>query len=867
MKPSPKERIIRAFIRLFPSEMREAHGREMAQVLREQDRARQDGRVAAITFWAAALGDVLRVAARQHVEALVRDVRYALRGLRRTPGFAVVALVTIALGTGAASGMFAVVNSVLLRPLPYSNPERIALLWAVPPDGTRTWLSAPEIDDIAERSTSLDGVAGLTDLRFALTGGGPPEEVDVVGASANLFPLLGVRADVGRLFEEGDDLLTSARVVVLSHGLWVRRFGASPSVLGTSLLLDGRSYTIVGVLPNTFGIVPPSSVFPARVDAWVPLQSHLQTRARDIRYLHAVARLRTGVTIEAARDEMRAIGAALSKDFSAAYRGRTWSFDVVGMRDDVVHGVRPALLVLFGTVGLVLFIAAANVATLLLVRGEARRREMAIRIAVGATASRLIRQLLTEGLVLAFVGGVAGLALTLLVPALGRVPALATLPRFTDIAIDWRVAAFAAAVSLATAVLFTLAPAFQRWNRRETIASATPRRTVTLGRILVAAEIAVAAMVLVVALMLGRSFARILDVQPGFEPAGLITARVALPAKYANGADVTRFFQRATERLAEMPGVTRAAAISQLPLSGAVLGSAFTAGIDAGGEPIRIDVDLRGITPGYFDVMGIALLEGRGLTEADAEHTPYVAVVDETLARSLAPDGRVIGRRIRWIRQSDVEIEVVGIVRSVRHSGLDRDPRPTVYRPHAQYPRWTMYVLARVAGEPQSFAQTLTSAVRDVDSDQPLSDVATMDARVGRSVAQPGFGATAGFAFATLALLLSAVGVYGLVAFAVAQRRREVSIRMAIGASRSAISRMILIDGARLAGAGMVAGIAGAIALGRWTSSIVPGVVAMDAAITSAAAATVLVSALLACWVPAHRASRVDPSLALRTDT
>jgi putative ABC transport system permease protein len=853
-------------IRLFPADVRHAHGREMEQVLRDQHRDREPGVAAAVRFWLSALRDVLRIAPRQHAEAFGQDVRYACRGLRRAPGFAVVALTAIALGTGATSAVFAVVNSVLVRPLPYADADRIALIWAVTPAGTRTWLSPPEIDDIRERATMLDAVAGLTDLHFALTGSGTPEEVNVVGASANLFPMLGTRPEIGRLLDPSDDVPDAARVAVLSHGLWTRRFGASPAVLDTTITLDGRPYQVIGVLPREFGIVPPSSVFPARVDAWVPLQSHLPSRARDVRFLHALARLRADAAPDAAREQLAAIGPVVSRDFASAYRGQSWVFDLVPMQADVVRSVKPALLILLVTVGFVLLIAAANVATLLLVRGESRRREMAIRIAVGASASRLVRQLLTEGLVLALIGGSMGLAIAALAPPIARSQALASLPRFDDVRLDWRVVVFTCAVSCVTAVLFTLAPAWQRWSGTESLSRATPSRSVRLGRAMAAAEVAFAAMVLVVALMLGRNFARTLAVAPGFEPGQLISARIGLPATYGTGADVSRFFERAVDAMGSMPGVESAAAVSQLPLSGAFLGSTFTSGVDASGQPARIDADLRGVTSRYFETMGVQLIEGRSLTATDSASAPFVAVVDESMAKRLAPGGRAIGRRIRWIRQADKDIEIVGIVRAVRHSSLDHDPRPTVYRPHTQYPRWSMYVVARVAGDPASAARAVSSAVHAVDPTQPVSDVATVEALVRRSLAQPGFGAAGGFTLAALALSLAALGVYGLLAFVVSQRKREMGIRLAVGASRAQILTMILADGARLALLGVAAGLAGAIVLGRWVSSIVPAAGEMDWEIVAGAAAVVTASALLAGWLPARRASRAEPSIVLRSE-
>jgi putative ABC transport system permease protein len=534
--------------------------------------------------------------------------------------------------------------------------------------------------------------------------------------------------------------------------------------------------------------------------------------------------------------------------------------------------VRPAILVLLASVCLVLLIASANVATLLLVRAESRRREMAIRTALGASGARVVRQLLTEGLVLAMLGGAAGLALAAFVPRIGRLQALASLPRFSDITVDWRVAVFAGGISLVTAFLFTLAPALQRrehaiaGSRRGFSGATGSRGSIRVGRSLATVEVALASMVLIVALVLGRSFARILDVQPGFDTGGIVSARVALPPKYATASDINRFFDRAVERVGRIPGVEAAAAVTQLPLSGAVLGSTFTSRVDAAGEPVRVDADLRGVTPDYFDVMGIQLVDGRRLTAADTARTPRVAVVDEAMARRVAGDGRAVGRKIRWIRQVDADIEVIGVVRAVRHRSLDDDPRPTVYRPHTQYARSAMFVVARGSHDAVVSNAALTAAIQDVDSSQPVSDVATMDVLVKRSLARPGFGAAAGGALAALALSLAAVGTYGLFAFVVAQRTREVGVRMAIGATRREITWMILSGGARLAFAGVVLGLAGAVALGRWMSATIPGVAGLDASIVCAAAATVIGSALLACWLPARRASRVDPSLVLRRE-
>ena len=625
---------------------------------------------------------------RQHAEALARDLRYTARGLRRAPGFAAAAIATIALGTGATAAVFAVVSAVLLRPLPYPDASRLALVWATDAEGARTWLSAPEIDDLRRRATTIDQVAGLSDLRLGLTGTGAPEELQVVAASASLFGMLGATPAAGRLLSDDDDREHAPLSVVLGYGLWQRRFGGSPAVVGSRILLDGRAYTVAGVLGPLFSLLPPSSVFPARADAWVALQAHLPMTARDVRYLHAVARVRPGVTIGAARQELAAIGAALSRDYPSVYGGRSWGFEIVRMQDDLVRHIRPALLVLFATVVLVLLIACANVAALLLARGASRRREMAVRAALGASRSRILAQLLTEGAVLALVGGAAGLALAAAAPALSAAPALAALPRFSEVSIDWRVFAFALLMAVATSLVFALAPAVELSALSSRLGGARVTRATGAGRILAGVEIALASLVLVVALLLARSFARVLAADPGFDPAGVVSMRIALPPKYRGAEDVVRFYDTALDQARRIPGIDSVAAVTQLPLSGAMLGSSFT--VDAR----RADADLRGVTPDYFAVMRIPLVEGRGFTAADRADTPQVAVIDETLARRLWPRGAV-GQRMRWIRRPDADVEIVGVVRGVRHRGLDQPVEATVYRPHTQYARSTMVIVAR----------------------------------------------------------------------------------------------------------------------------------------------------------------------------
>ena len=857
-------------VRLLPVDVREAHGEELRQVLNSADDERKRGAIPALRFWIRALADIAKVAPRQHAEALLQDLRYTARCLRRSPVFALSAIATITLGIGATLTVFIVVNAVLIRPLPFDNPSRIALIWAVTPEGARTWLSAPEIEDLRGEPRNLEDVAGLTDLRLALTGSGTPQELDAAAASASFFRLLGIEPHLGRLFDATDDLSGAARVVVLSHGLWTRRFGGAPDVLGRAITLDGQAYTVVGVLPRSFDLVPPSSVFPQHADVWVALRPHLVSRARDVRYLHAVARIRNGVTFEAARDELAAIGSALSRNFASAYGGRSWTFEIVPMQDDVVRGVRPALLVLVGTVSMVLVIAAVNVAALLLARADGRRREMVVRAALGASRGRLMRQLLTEGLVIAGTGGVAGLALAFTTPALGQLPALSSLPRFSDLSIDWRVGVCTAGVVILTALLFAVAPALELSGRTSVRANeslrsgARSRAAARVSRWLAAAEVALTASVLVLALLFARHLTTLLDVDPGFTPSDVVTARMSLPPKYATGASITQFVDQVEQNLRGVAGVELVAAVTQLPLSGAMLGSSFIA--DQSPADARVDVDLRGITPSYFDVMRMPLQRGRRFAAADANDGPPVAIVDEIAARQLWPGTDPIGRRIRWIRQPDVAIEIVGVVGAVSHRGIDQPARATIYRPHTQYPRSTMYLAVRTRqGYPLSEA-TLAGAVTSIDRNQPITGVATMDALVRRSFAAPGFGAALGSALALLALTLTAVGVYGVYAFTVAQRQREVGVRLAIGGTPARIERLILKDALQVAVIGLSAGLPAAIVAARWVRGFVPGAAATDPSTLATAAILAIAVALAACWIPARRASRVDPTVVLRAE-
>ena len=865
-----RNRLARWLVRLLPVDMREAHGREIEQTLADGARERQAGSHGALAYWPRAALDVFRLAIPQHALALRQDVAYTLRTFARGPAFAAAAILTIALGTGAASAVFTIVNAVLIRPLPFANAEELALVWSVDRRGNRSWLSYPEVVDLSERSTNLAGVAGLTDLRLALSGAGDPEELSVVAASASTFDVLGVQPHIGRLLEQGDDRPESPRVVILSHGLWTRRFGGSASVLSSTITLDGRPYLVAGVLPSAFTMVAPSSVFPRTADAWVALEPHLASRARDVRYLHGVARIKTGVSTAAARDEISAIGESLQREHTAGATGSNRGLTLVRMDEDVVSSVRPALLALLGLVLLVLLIACVNVATLLLARSDARRREIAIRTALGASRGRLLRQLLTEGLVLSLCGTGAGLLITTLVPRIRHFPALSSLPRFADLSVDWRVAVFALGVCVLGAVLFALAPAVElsrhaTLRRAEALrATANLRRMTTVRRVLAGSQIALASAVLLVALMFVRLIVQLIDTHPGFESANVTTARVALPPAYARPGQAPLFFDRVIDRLANTPGVAAAAAITQLPLSGAVLGSSFD---PDGAEPTkRLDADLRGVTADYFRALQVPLRRGRAFSATDGPKSMPVAIVDEEFARRMWPGQDPIGRRMRWFRQPNVPIEIVGVVGSVRHAGIAQLPRPTVYRPHAQYVRLTMHLVVRNSGASAVRTTDIAAGVRAVDPTQPIAEVATMGSLRTRSLATPGFGAALGSVLALLAALLTAVGIFGLHAFSVQQRRREIAVRLAVGGTPAAVQRAVVVESVLVAAGGALVGLAAAFVVLGWARGVLDLGPSPDAPLIAATVGAMIAVALVGCWIPARRAARTDPAEALRAE-
>ena len=850
----------RWLLRLLPSAFRDEHGAEIVRVWRDQQR---DGER---HVWAAALIDTLTVAPREHASFWWRNLRYAARRAARTPMFTFAVILTLALGTGASGAVFSLINAVLLRPMPWRSPESVGLVWAVTPSGTRTWLSVPELEDLRRGSRA----AGLSDLRSVMIADGRARELQAVVVTHDLFTLLGVAPQLGRSFTPEDDRAGAKRVVMLSDAFWRTQFGGDPSAIGRSVTINDHLCTIVGILPATFAILPPSSVFPDQVDVWLPLEPQLPPRERSFRFLHVLLRVEAG-GYAAAAEALHRYAGHVATTFPAAYADGRWDFTITPFEADVLRAARRTLVPLAVLVVLVLAAACANVASLMLARGTARRGELAVRTALGAGPATLAGELFAESLLLAAAGSAAGLALAAAVPPLLREIDPAALPRLADARVDARVVLAMLTLVVATAVLFAAVPLLERLRLRSLTplfalrGSGRSRAAARFGTLLATTQIAFATTVVATAAVVINTFVEVNRAPLGFATDRLLTVR--LTRQPGPSAPTVQFFDRAVEALARLPGSAGAAAISQLPLSGAMLGSTFMP--ERALAERRLDADLRAVTSQYFEVAGVPLSAGRYFSSADVASSRPVAVVDDLFARALQPDGAVIGRRIRWIRQPDTEIEIVGVVSRVRHRSPEDAPRETVYRPHAQYPRASMYAAVRTTGDPMALASALGPAIASVDPYQPIADVATMERRVRRAMSRLRTALLLAAALAALTLTLSAVGVYGVLNFDVVERRREFGVRMALGAGPSRLRRLVVGRAMVITVAGVAVGGAGTALLlaafpfhqsgfhqsgqGGWTMAV-GGII------------LVAVTSIAAVWIPARRASAADPLAVLRSD-
>ena len=803
---------------------------------------------------------------------LLNDLRYAARMMGKNPGFTLIAVITLALGIGANTAIFTVVNAVLLRPLGFHDPSRLVIVAEKSPYPTIT-TSYENYVDWRAQSQSFESMEGTRGATIALTGAGDPERLNSRYATAGLFPLLGVDAVVGRTFRAEEDAAGGAPVVLLSYGLWQRRFGGAADAVGKSITLDSRPYTIVGVLPKGFELLQPADVF-------LPFTPWAKTLPDDRNWhpgIYAVARLKPGVTREQARTEMVGITKRLENQYPEYNTGI--SAEVVGLQDRLVQNVRPALLLLLGAVSFVLLIACVNVANLLLARAASRGREIAIRTSMGASRWRIVRGLLTESVLIAVTGGALGLLVAS--AALGPLLHMAegSVPQIFSVGLDRSVLLFTLVVSVLTGLVFGIVPALRtgKIDLRETLNEGSRGSTTGRGHhrilgALVATEIAVALLLLIGSGLLLRSFSRLQEVSPGFQPDHLLVADLPLSQNaYAKPELRYEFFDRLVERAKTLPGVKSAGAASFLPVSGG--GSLIQFNIE--GRPPKTPHDYvaagyRTVTPKYMETMGVPLLQGRNIAAGDVEKAPAVVVINASMARTYFPGKNPLGKRMQIGATPDKDVpymEIVGVVGDVLQ-GLDTDAKAEMYLPYRQadtvLPVFQLSVVLRTSGDPRLQTAALRSAVREIDPNQPVVKIRTMEENMATSVTEPRFRTWLIGIFAALALVLAAVGIYGVMSYSVNQRTNEMGIRVTLGAQPNDVFRIVVGEGLRLALIGVGVGLIGALAATRVLRTFLYGVSAIDPVTFAVTAALLTLVAVAACYFPARRATRVDPMVALR---
>jgi predicted permease len=821
------------------------------------------------------------------VETWWHDLRHGLRVLASQPAFSIVAITSLALGIGANTAIFSVTNALLLRPLPYEDADRIAILWQRSPGlgVQQDWFSTGQYLDIRTDNQVFTDVAATIGASFNLTGRGVPERIDGARVSSSLFSIFGAKAAAGRVFTVEEDTPGKPPVVILSNGFWKRRFGSDPSVVGKSLTLNGNTFTIVGVMASDF--VFNKEIMPAvngiqNVDLLLPLPLNETARAnRGGEDFNIFAKLKPGVTLQKAQADMNVLAARMKRDYPQNYPpngGLTVS--VVPLINQVVGDVRLALYVLLGAVGLVLLIACGNVANLLLSRAAVRQKEMAIRAAVGASRERIVRQLLTEAVLLSALGGVLGLALAVMaVKVLGQFGS-ARIPRLDEIGIDGRVLAFTFGISLITGIVFGLVPALRasRLDLNDVLreggrggvgSSAFGLGHHQLRKLLISAELALSLVLLIGAGLLIRSYQRITNANPGFDPANVLSVRVALPGfKYNTPDAIIAFYKRLEDRLAALPGVEHVGSNYLLPLSSVALGW----------EPITVDgyvpkaagedliIASSGyVSPDYFRAMGIPLLKGRYFDDRDVRGAPDVAIVDDKLAERFWPGQDPIGKRMRR-GDSGPWRTVVGVVADTKEYEVDGEPPITAFYPNRQLGVGTRYLVIKTRSDAVGISSAVTREVQALDADLPVFDVNTMDERLADSLARRRFSMFLLVVFAVCASLLAAIGIYGVVSFWVSQRTRELGIRAALGARHADIMRLVIRQVVMLVVVGITVGLAASFGLTRVMSSLLFGVSATDAVTYALLAALLGIVALIATYVPARRAAGVPPIVALRHD-
>ncbi|MGA9770145.1 MAG: ABC transporter permease [Blastocatellia bacterium] len=799
------------------------------------------------------------------MESLIQDIRYGFRMLLKNRSFTIIAIFALALGIGANTAIFSVVNAVLLRPLPYHDPARIMTVLheeAGP-------VAPANYFDFRNQQTVFESIAAAQYWTANLTGRDRPEQINGLQLTADMFHLLGVSPALGRTFTDGEDQPGNERVLVLSHRLWQRRFGGDSNIINQQITLDGQSYTVIGVMPKEFQFAP---FWATRAEMWSPLNLAPRIDDRNGQSLRVFARLKEGVTREQAQAGIETIRQRLEQQYPESNKGL--EIFVEPLHEKVVGNTRPALLILLGAVCFVLLIACANVANLMMARATARQKEIAVKTALGASRSRIVRQLLTESVVLSIAGGVAGLFLASwgISGLLALSPA--NLPRAQSISLDAYVLCFTLAISVVTGLLFGLVPALQasKLNLNESLkeggrGSTEGRRRNHVRRLLVVSEIALALVLLVGGGLMIRSFLRLQSVDSGFNPRNVLTMVVSLAgSEHSTGPKRAAFFNQLNERVENLPGVESASAINHLPLAGDIWGVGFT--IEGRPAPLPgegIGAVYRIVRPNYFQTMGARLVRGRDFTERDNEHAPGVIIINEAMARRHWAGEDPIGKRIMVSMGDTSPREIVAIVKDVKQGDWAAEPRPEMYLPYLQAtsPRYLTLVI-RTSAEPMKLAATVQGEVWAIDKNLPVSDIMSMEDAISAAIAQQRFNMLLLGIFAAVALVLAVVGIYGVMSYSVTQRTHEIGIRMALGASAGDVLRMIVGQGMALVAIGIGVGLVGAFALTRLMESLLFGVSVTDP-LTFIAISVVLAGvALGACFIPARRATKVDPMIALR---
>jgi predicted permease len=815
---------------------------------------------------------------RELMDTIVQDVRFGLRSLRRTPAFALVAVLTLALGIGATTAIFSVVNAVVLRPLPYAEPDRVVMVWMdnKPMKMAEDIHSWPNYADIKAQKATFQHLAAYAPAGLNVTGGCSegecePQRVRASFSTPELFAVLGVAPALGRAFTPEEDVEGKDDVAVVSHALWQRMLGGSTAAIGRKLRLNGRERTVIGVMPRGFA-------FPtADTELWLPLAMAPENQTSRQSYgLYVVGRLAPGVPLERARAD----AAATWKRIAAENPSQAeYGLNLVPLPEQVVgRTLRTALWIMLAAVGAVLLIGCANVANLMLSRAATREREVSVRLAIGAAPRRLVRQLLTESLLLAAIGGTLGVALAW--AALQALEALAPadIPRIGDVRLDGTVLLVSMLVVLLTGVAFGLVPALQASRGNLAGALREGGRGGTAGRsgqrvrqVLAAAQVALVVVLLTGAGLLLRSFQRVQQVQLGFNPDRLLTMRIALPgARYPQAPRRAQFYAELLERVRRLPGVRGVAATSSIFLTNTPSSTTFTVeGRDSRPEERSIEVPLDAVTPDYFRVMGVPLLRGRGFTEQDGPDAPRVVIVNENMAKRFWPGGDAVGRRFRYGTGTDNPapwMTIVGVVADMRRTGYDNPVRYETFLPHAQRTTGGLTLVVRATGDPLALAAPVRSAVRALDAEQPVFEVMSMDQMLSNMIAQRRFSMALLGTFAALALVLGLVGVYGVTSYLVAQRTREVGLRIALGARPRQLVAMVVGQGMAVAGVGLALGLAGAIAVARLMAGLLYEVSPLDVTTLATVVVLLAVATLVANWLPARRAARVEPLVALRAE-